>query len=175
MANSQDLVKRINRPYLHMALTVFVIVAGAVLILVWAAYDDIGIHWMVFLVGTIGGVANNYRRLQHLPRDTNALADSGTSRLVTVQLYVSPLIGGIFAVVLYMLFLGGILQGALFPEFPHLQQNDYEGVSSFIKSATPAKGSDAAKLMFWSFVAGFSEAFVPNIIDKLAQEATTDS
>ena len=158
-----------GRHYFHMALTVFVIVGATVLVLVLAIFWDVDVHWMVFLLGTIGSVANNYRRLQRLPSDTSAIADKSMSRLVTIQLYVSPFIGGIFALVLYMLFVGGILKGALFPDFPDLHK--YESVSKFIESAKPTMVSDAAKLMFWSFVAGFSETFVPNIIDKLAKEA----
>lgn len=78
------------------AMTVFVIVGVTIVLLVMSARWDAGIHWLVFLTGTVGGVANNYRRLQRLP--AGAIAETSTSRPLTIQLYVSPLIGGIFAI-----------------------------------------------------------------------------
>jgi len=38
-------------------------------------------------------------------------------------------------------------------------------------------GADSAKAIVWAFIAGFSEQFVPNILDKLAQqgESAVDS
>ena len=38
----------------------------------------------------------------------------------------------------------------------------------------PSTGPDLAKLLFWSFVAGFSERFVPQIITKVAAGAGGD-
>ena len=170
-----NLLKEFAEYYRHMAVTVLIIVVVTITILVRASRVDIGIHWFVFVAGTVGGVANNYRRLQRAGDAIKEVEGSLTSRLLTIQLYVSPLIGGIFAVILYGLFLGGILQGGLFPDFTQLEKQPYEGVSHFIKAATPTMVMDAAKLLVWSFVAGFSEAFVPNIIDKLAHEAKNNS
>jgi hypothetical protein len=64
--------------------------------------------------------------------------------------------------VLYVLFAAGRLRGALFPEI--------EGglLSGF---ATPAPGVDEAKLLAWSFVAGFAEKFVPDRLDRLNRRA----
>ena len=38
----------------------------------------------------------------------------------------------------------------------------------------PSTGSDLAKFLFWSFVAGFSECFFPQIINKVAAGAGVD-
>jgi hypothetical protein len=41
----------------------------------------------------------------------------------------------------------------------------------FLGKTYPASGQDLAKLLFWSFVAGFSERFVPQILDKKPPES----
>ncbi len=88
-----------------------------------------------------------------------------------VGVVVSPLIGALFALVLYIAFVSEILQGSLFPKFTPVP---YTGLSTFIENAVPMNTADAAKALFWSFVAGFAEGFVPNFIDKVAREATDD-
>ena len=39
-----------------------------------------------------------------------------------------------------------------------------EDVVTFLNQTYPKSGPDLAKLLFWCFVAGFSERFVPQII-----------
>jgi hypothetical protein len=39
----------------------------------------------------------------------------------------------------------------------------------------PEKTLDAAKALLWAFIAGFSEKLIPNILDKLAQQAETEA
>lgn len=39
----------------------------------------------------------------------------------------------------------------------------------------PSSGPDLAKLLFWSFVAGFSERFVPQLISNVTTRASATS
>jgi len=94
-----------------------------------------------------------------------------TRWLMTLQIYVSPLVGALFAFVLYIAFMSEILQGSLFPQFG---PQDYKGLKHFIENAVPTNTADVAKALFWSFVAGFAEGFVPNFIDKVAADAASD-
>jgi len=71
-----------------------------------------------------------------------------------------------FALVLYLVFMGGIISGGLFPEFPNRTEG-YNGIRCFVLNVNPGTNADFAKLLAWSFVAGFSEKFVPNLIAKL--------
>ncbi len=41
--------------------------------------------------------------------------------------------------------------------------------TAWLINAFPETGKDVAKLLFWSFVAGFSERFVPQIIQRAAE------
>jgi hypothetical protein len=67
---------------------------------------------------------------------------------------VSPILGAVFAIILYFFFAGGLVTGSLFPEFK-----------------LPLDGINVAKLVIWSFIAGFAERFVPDRLDQLSQQA----
>ena len=69
-------------------------------------------------------------------------------------------IGAIFACVLGLAFMGNMLAGSLFPNPSVFFRIIY------IPSAF-------AKLLVWSFIAGFFERFVPNILNNFAKKAET--
>jgi hypothetical protein len=84
--------------------------------------------------------------------------------LAVLQVYLSPVTGGVFALVLYVLFLSGLLQGDLSPHFACAT----EPFTSFGRFAdcAPSTNSDVAMALVWAFVAGFAEHFVPNVLDR---------
>jgi hypothetical protein len=90
------------------------------------------------------------------------------------QIVLVPVFGGVFALVLYCIFLSKIIAGHVFPEFsmpsppPGGPTNQF--MIEILVKTNPATGQDLAKLLFWSFVAGFSERFVPQIIPNAAKE-----
>ena len=86
-----------------------------------------------------------------------------------IQMYVSLVIGGTLALAAYGLFAGGLLQGSLFPVFKKLDV-EYVGVTKFLLELGPSTHRDAALALFWGFVAGYSERFVPNVIDSLVKK-----
>jgi hypothetical protein len=67
------------------------------------------------------------------------------------------------ALLLYLLLLSGIVAGGIFPNLDKLSQ----GAVSLIDS------NDLALLTVWSFIAGFSEVFVPSILEKTEERART--
>ncbi len=71
-----------------------------------------------------------------------------------------------FAALLYLLLMGQLVSGGLFPAFRG-GDSAYCGVSSFVSGVNPATNADFAKLLAWSFVAGFSEKLVPNLIARM--------
>lgn len=131
--------------------------------------DMIPITILIVLAGAIGGVGNNFRRMQKLQLHEWSDLSSTTRWLMTLQIYASPVIGGLFAYILYFAFEAELLQSPLFPKFT--MSDPFEGVSSYAEQVRPATNGDASKAFFWSFVAGFAEGFVPNIIDKVARES----
>ena len=83
------------------------------------------------------------------------------------QVLLRPLYGGIFAIIAYIVLLAGLVTSALFPAFvyPALPAS---GINPhyfilFLTDTVPATGPDFAKLLFWSFAAGFTERLIPQI------------
>jgi xanthosine utilization system XapX-like protein len=115
----------------------------------------------VLFVGFVGGFVGLQRRLKSLPEeDLTLLANSW------VCIALSPIAGAILAELIYLLFLSQLLAGNLFPAFaPDNQSETVSGLRAIfeVHCKTP---SDYAKVLFWSFVAGFSEKFVTNIISR---------
>jgi hypothetical protein len=71
----------------------------------------------------------------------------------------------------FLLFMSGMVSGSLFPTFhepavPYTPQD-----RSFWQELLPNKSVDYAKLFLWSFIAGFAERLVPDMIDNLLQGA----
>lgn len=131
------------------------------------------LSWFCFGVGIIGGFVSIQQRLKILPLQELALL--ARSR---VNILVIPLFGGIFALVLYLLVLAGILEGALFPAFAidvFADTPTTTDLRRFFLETYPASGEDFAKLAFWAFVAGFSERWIPNLIKtKIPTQQSTD-
>ena len=129
---------------------------------------------VIFMVGSVGGCANNFRRIQKMTSGSLAKADLTTRRLITIQIYTSPILGGVFAFALYLIFMAGFLQGSFFPKFK-FTDHPYDTYATFAALTEPATHADVAKAVLWAFIAGFSERLVPNFIDKIAKEADADS
>lgn len=115
---------------------------------------------LVFLIGNVGGYVGMHRSLVELKDDEVVeLAKSWWS------IVVSSFVGGVLALVLYLIFLSGILAGDLFPRFI---TDEYapKGVES-IFSAHATDMPAYAKLFFWSFIGGFNQKYVVDIIDSI--------
>lgn len=158
---------------LFAAFTILIII-GFVLILglnYFGKGDNITLP-MVMFCGVLGGFVGIQRRLKDLTiRDLEILAIS------KVYLCLSPLVGGVLAVVLYILFVSNLLAGELFPTFEagtdaNTKANiEKLGFNSILHQFATAGHSGYAKLMFWCFLAGFSERFVTDVIGKFEGKA----
>jgi len=152
----------------HLGIVVVVSVVLGVVALVVLGNTSRGLSlslaYPVALLGSAGGTANAYRRLQRLQATDRARRDEVPAALAVLQVYLSPVTGAVFALVLYVLFLAGLLQGALFPHFACAA----EPFTSFGRFADcgPSTNSDVAMALVWAFVAGFGEHFVPNVLDR---------
>ncbi len=119
---------------------------------------------LVFLTGNIGGYVSVHRSLGAL--GDGALIELSGSWLAIV---VPSLVGGILAFLLYFLFLSKILAGELFPKF-EADDNAPHGFESLF--AQHAVGmSEYAKVFFWSFIAGFNQTYVVDIINSIQSKS----
>jgi hypothetical protein len=135
--------------------------------------------FVVLCAGLVGGFISVQQRLQEVTEVDPLykwleLDASGKSLLV------SPLIGMVFAVVLFVILVGGFVTGDLFPTFVgckgqilaaaviHCKDSDF---ASLALAATPDSPASWAKLGIWAFAAGFLERLVPDILTRIAAVA----
>lgn len=123
--------------------------------------DTVPIFFFVYLSAVLGSAVNESSRARP---ELDGLG--WVDRLV--YLVWKMLIAIVFALVLYVGFAGGIIQGALFPRFGDLQDADYQHMMDFLDVCKPQHNRDVAKMMFWAFIGGYMERFVPNLISSRA-------
>jgi hypothetical protein len=139
-------------------------ILGVILTLAALYGKKLMISGLVLGCGLLGGFVSIQQRLRKIgDEELSLLAQSW------FQILLIPVYGAIFAGLLFVAFLGNIVEGQLFPKFayPAFTQPmpTHEDIRAFLSNIDPASGADLAKLIFWSFVAGFSERFVPQIIE----------
>lgn len=96
-------------------------------------------------------------------RDDPVAAEGGSPWLYLVW---KASVAVAFACLLYLMFMGRVLTGGIFPEFCGDTER-FTDVRGFVAAVHPASNADFAKLLVWAFVAGFSEKFVPNLISQI--------
>lgn len=133
--------------------------------------------YIVLGLGALGAFVSLQRRLKNLGSDDLLLLSSSW-----FNAWLIPIVGGILATVLYCLFMSGLLSGDLFPSFCRAVTEKYKepamtaSQSSGFRRLLECQGNepkDYAKLFFWSFVAGFSEKFVVDIIGQFEKKGST--
>lgn len=141
-----------------------VVVVCVIAIIVFAKYF-FALIILSFLCGVGGSLMSIQTRLGRL--ETYRLRTLASS---TVASILPALHGGLFAVILYVLFITGILQGPLFPAFanPEAFAEGQDNFALFFAHTNPVGFQDIAKVLFWSFAAGYVERFVPNLVGGLS-------
>jgi hypothetical protein len=79
---------------------------------------------------------------------------------------VTAVVGMIGAVMVYPLLAAGLLKSDLFPEF-HCAVGQCADFHGFISNWNPIDAAANAKAIVWGFIAGFSERFVPDILNRM--------
>src|ERR1051325_1690176 len=126
------------------------------------------VSWACFASGLIGGCVSIQQRTKNIGEEELELLSRSWFQILLIPIY-----GGIFALVLYLVFLGHILEGPLFPAFSipvFAVPPTSDDMKNLFSSTYPSTGVDFGKLIFWCFVAGFSERFVPQIISGAADQ-----
>jgi hypothetical protein len=130
----------------------------------WASSrHDSSLVVLVFLTGGFGGMLSAYRRFRLI---SPSQAPAEPVQALPMDAYLSPLLGAMFGVILYLVMMTGMVQGDFFPRFRGMDQQ-YDGLFSLFNGAGPAENKDAIKTVFWAFLAGFSERFVPDLLGRV--------
>jgi hypothetical protein len=114
----------------------------------------IAIFSIIFAFGALGAAVSLITRIRNNEATLNNIT---TYEILSVQT-----IGGIFAFILGFAFMGNMIAGTLFPN---------PIVFTRIIYVIPA----FAKLVVWSFIAGFSERFVPNLLNNFSKKVENEN
>ncbi len=134
---------------------------------------------IVLLAGGAGGTMSLIQRVQSLPGLDPILFRLSGRAVILQSLIIPPLSGMIFAVVLYMMFIGKIISADFVPRFTDAPPNGHKGVefSKFFDFTNAKDSQSFALTIVWAFIAGFAERFVPDAIGRLtaAQRSKTET
>jgi hypothetical protein len=92
--------------------------------------------------------------------------ESRSPSLLILYLAWKCVVAVIFAIIVNLIFISGVVSGELFPQFARTDYN-YVSMSKWALDIDPKTNADLAKMLIWSFVAGFSEKLVPNLVTKI--------
>jgi len=143
-----------------------VLLFGAVFAISFLFSQRFMLTWAAFLCGIVGGFVSIQQRIHKVSDEELKLLTRSWFQILLI-----PIFGGVFALVLYCIFLGQLISGSLFPTFYVPQPPSAPDTAFLIDVFTqtyPASGQDLAKFLFWSFAAGFSERLVPQIVTRVA-------
>lgn len=98
----------------------------------------------VAFAGIVGGCVSMLQRIQSSPTEGDALFNLAALTNGWRGLSLSPLYGGIFASLLFILFAAGILQGSVFPKIETLKKPAEAVQSATENEATPVEESTTA-------------------------------
>jgi hypothetical protein len=161
MSASTDLLIRVTRR-LFLAISTLVVFSLAGMTYIVLNRPENVLPGVVVISGVIGGFIGLQRRLKDLTiEDLQLIADS------LIYTWLSPTVGGVLALLVYVLFLSDLLSGQLFPRFEPdavVQSAGTTFASVFQQHAVSFR--EYAKLVFWCFLAGYSERFVTDIIGR---------
>lgn len=130
----------------------------------------VGTAVQVFCAGVLGGVLSAQQRLisSEIPEDR--WIRGFHSLLPRVTVWVSPIFGGVGALVLFAFLQSGLAQKIftfdVFPEFAPASVGAHPLVSFL--NAVPKDAANAALLVLLSFISGFSERLIPDLLDRLS-------
>ena len=136
---------------------------------------------VVLFVGAMGGLISMQQRFQSASNEGDLIENVSQLRQGRASIWLSPVSGAVFAGVLYLIITAGLLQGDLFPQMTHRggPEGGPEGhgvaLLKFLQGIEPKTYADYAKLMVWSFLAGFAERLVPDTLSRFVEQGTAKS
>jgi hypothetical protein len=153
-------------------------------------YSDVllhlpGVYAVAIASGMLGALISITRRLQVVTTlsdfERDAAIELAGLTYGRTGVYVALFSGGVFPLVLLFVFVSGLFDKAfssgiasLLPAFIGPISADAKAISlsEMVFQLGPASAPDYAKVVVWSFVSGFAERFVPDILDRLVRQSS---
>lgn len=130
---------------------------------------------VVILAGVLGSFVSALNRIYSstdiFPIGKYKELLKGTNFYLIAYSSIPPLVGAISACILYVLFASEIIKGPFFPLFSCENGDSCNTFQSFLSYWSPKEATDYAKAIVWGFIAGFSERFVPDILNRVATDS----
>jgi TctA family transporter len=163
--------RALRYPHTHLALSFALTTMVAFAYIVAFAErpgGELSFFLLCCVVGASGGATSSFVRQSRIIQtlDQDGLASLERNERALLLAWVAPLVGAIFAGLLLLMFAAEVLQGSLFPAF--VQGGDFDQGQALFASLAPRQHKDAFKALVWSFVAGWSERLIPNIIETVS-------
>jgi len=159
----------------------------------WSGFVSLEFVLALFLLGALGGCISTIQRIQSAALATTQAMTSIRYNEKPWGVWLSPLQGAIFALILTLILLAGVaspgsvvpnvnLQGPASPAATNTSPLGVPQVGSEAPKNTPyyipclgmslkfANGTDIAILLLLAFAAGFSERMVPDMLSELADK-----
>ncbi|HEY4360569.1 MAG TPA: hypothetical protein VGN17_06355 [Bryobacteraceae bacterium] len=130
-----------------------------------------GVLALDLAAGVLGGYTSCLWRVFQAVPGNELVAATQAILSDRVAVVVKPVLGGIFAIALHLLFMSKLLSGPLFPALTIDGSDTTVHFVNFLTGTVSAAPAEFAKLLIWCFLAGFAERFVPDVLDSLATRA----
>ena len=144
----------------------------------WSSTSSALLNYLIVGVMGLGGALTSIARRANgvfvsSPLEDDPVIQASALEQGAASLFIAGLTGPVFALILLIIFLSGALSvGDLTPRFLHMlppgamRPADFR-IFQYVFWLNDR--FDAAKLLLWSFVSGFAEQIVPDVLDKFAK------
>jgi hypothetical protein len=131
---------------------------------------------VLFCSAAIAGAAGSFisvvLRIQGVRDNTQLAQNIFAFKYSKTTVQVAPLTGMLFAILLCFIIFGGLIGGSMFPTIHTIpDKNKVLTIDPDAFSRVLNNVGELSKLLVWSFIAGFSERLIPDMVDRLADKA----
>jgi hypothetical protein len=128
---------------------------------------------MVMVAGVLGGFTSCLRRVYTMTRSVDPISAIQSLTASYASMIAAPALGCVFAIAMHLCLVGGLVSGALFPSLSleDAGQGAHMHFTDFLYGTVVGTSADFAKLLVWSFIAGFAERLLPDLLDTFSSKA----